>query len=175
MKKPIPASKLYLCDTRLGWIALALTQFGLRAASMPRPTPAAAMEDMGLSEELVLAQEEELADLPHRLRLYAEGVPTKFDDEVDLTWATPFQRAVLEALREVPYGETRSYRWLAEKAGSPRAVRAVGQVMAHNPVPIVLPCHRVVRSDGSLGGYSGGLEVKTQLLRLERAMDHQSR
>lgn len=168
--------KLYICSTRLGFVALARTPYGLRAASTPRPTPAAAVGDLGLPGELTVAPEEELGDLPQRLRLYAEGVPVAFDDEVDLTWATPFQRTVLTALREVPYGQTRSYRWLAERVGKPRAPRAVGQVLARNPVSIIVPCHRIVGSDGRLVGFGAGLPVKAQLLRLEgAALGHQSR
>ncbi len=70
----------------------------------------------------------------------------------------------------MPYGETRSYKWLAGEAGSPRAYRAVGQAMAKNPFPLVVPCHRVVASDGSLGGFSGGLDLKKALLDLERSL-----
>ena len=160
-------TKLYVCGTRLGWIAVALTPFGIRACSMPHNTREEALDELGAPNQLPMATVEELGDLPQQLRYYAEGVPTVFDSAVDLTWATPFQRTVLNELRNVPYGQTRSYGWLAEMAGSPGAVRAVGQVMASNPVPVIVPCHRIVRSDGSLGGYGAGLETKAQLLRLE--------
>jgi O-6-methylguanine DNA methyltransferase len=73
--------------------------------------------------------------------------------------------------REIPYGQTRSYGWLAARAGKPQAARAVGQAMAANPWPIIVPCHRVVSSNGHLGGYGGGLGMKERLLRLEGAID----
>ncbi len=79
-----------------------------------------------------------------------------------------FRRHVLDELRDVGYGTTVSYSQLAEAAGNPRAVRAVGSACATNPIPIVIPCHRVLRSDGSLGGYGGGLHVKRALLDLEQ-------
>ena len=82
--------------------------------------------------------------------------------------ATPFQAAVLDALLGIPYGETRSYLDIAHAVGNPKAVRAVGGANGSNPIPIVIPCHRVVGSDGSLTGFGGGLESKRYLLDLER-------
>ena len=71
------------------------------------------------------------------------------------------------ALNEIPYGETKTYKWIAEKIGKPAAVRAVGQALSKNPIPIVVPCHRVIESDGSIGGYSSGVNVKKRLLEME--------
>lgn len=87
--------------------------------------------------------------------------------EIDLSRYTPFQRKVWEVVKTIPHGETRSYKWVAEKLGNPRAVRAVGQALKKNPLPGVIPCHRVIRSDGSLGGFSRGLKKKRELLRSE--------
>lgn len=80
---------------------------------------------------------------------------------------TPFQNEVWDAIRQIPHGEVRSYRWIAEKIGNPKAVRAVGSAVGANAVSIFIPCHRVIRSDGTLGGYGGGIERKRQLLALE--------
>jgi O-6-methylguanine DNA methyltransferase len=99
---------------------------------------------------------------------YLAGVRSFFTVPVDLAAAGAFQRSVLDAARSIPFGELRSYRWIAEHTGSPAAVRAVGTALGRNPVPIVVPCHRVVRSDGALGGYAFGLDLKTRLLTLER-------
>jgi methylated-DNA-[protein]-cysteine S-methyltransferase len=88
---------------------------------------------------------------------------------VDLRLAHGFRLGVLEHLREIPYGHTESYAEVAAAAGSPRAVRAVGSACATNPLPVVVPCHRVVRSDGGMGGYLGGVAAKEYLLRLESA------
>lgn len=93
---------------------------------------------------------------------------------LDLTWparferGTPFEQSVWKAARSIPAGETRSYGWLAQKIGRPRAARAVGQALARNPLPVVFPCHRVIRSDGGLGGFASGTRVKKYLLELER-------
>jgi methylated-DNA-[protein]-cysteine S-methyltransferase len=100
---------------------------------------------------------------------YFDGRRVDFDLELDLTGAPPFTRAVLGELARVPYGEVTTYGSLATRVGSPRSARAVGTVMNRNPIPIVLPCHRVVGANGSLIGYAGGLDRKQALLRLEGA------
>ena len=101
---------------------------------------------------------------------YFEGRRRRFELALDLRLLGDFRQAVLERLAEVPYGEVTTYGALAASAGRPRAARAVGTFMNRNPVPIVLPCHRVVGSTGKLVGYGGGLERKRQLLALEGAL-----
>lgn len=110
---------------------------------------------------------EVFGDLPSRLVRYLDGERGMFNDSLDLSDLTGFQRAVLEAARAIPYGEVMSYGWLAQQVGKPKAARAVGQALARNPVPIVVPCHRVVGGDGSLTGFSGGLKMKRRLLEIE--------
>jgi O-6-methylguanine DNA methyltransferase len=101
---------------------------------------------------------------------YFAGRRTTFDLELDLRGLTEFTLRVLEELAKVPYGHTETYAELASRSGNARASRAVGMVMNRNPIPIVLPCHRIVGSSGSLVGYGGGLARKEQLLRLEGAI-----
>jgi methylated-DNA-[protein]-cysteine S-methyltransferase len=101
---------------------------------------------------------------------YFEGRRERFDLDVDLRGVARFAEGVLAELARVPYGTTTTYGALAARAGRPKAARAVGTVMNRNPLPIVLPCHRVVGSTGALVGYGGGLERKVQLLRLEGAL-----
>ncbi|MGB2985085.1 MAG: methylated-DNA--[protein]-cysteine S-methyltransferase [Phycisphaerae bacterium] len=116
----------------------------------------------------------ETPDLLPRLRKqvidYFAGKPTKFTVEVDLSGVPPFRQDVLKACWRIPYGGTASYADLAQTAGRPGAARAVGGAMAHNPLPLVIPCHRVLRSDGSLGGFSSprGIKEKERLLLLEK-------
>jgi methylated-DNA-[protein]-cysteine S-methyltransferase len=133
----------------------------LTALSMGEHTPAPAdhalREDHGPFRTAV----EQLAE-------YFAGERRIFDLPVAAA-GTVFQQRVWEALREIPYGQTRSYRTIAERIGNPRAVRAVGLASSRNPVGIVIPCHRVVGADGSLTGYAGGLDRKRLLLRLESA------
>ena len=109
---------------------------------------------------------------PARTQLdeYFDGKRQRFDLDVDLRLARDFGRAVLRELAAVPFGEVTTYGALAAQAGKPRAARAVGTIMNRNPIPIVLPCHRVVGANGSLVGYAGGLERKRSLLKLEGAI-----
>jgi methylated-DNA-[protein]-cysteine S-methyltransferase len=100
---------------------------------------------------------------------YFNGKPVKFRVKIDLSGMPPFRQAVLNACLRVPFGKTASYGDLALAAGSPGAARAVGGAMAHNPLPLIIPCHRILRSDGSIGGFSSprGIKEKQRLLRLE--------
>ena len=107
-------------------------------------------------------------DLIKRFQAYFSGQTVDFPDELDYSGFTPFQRGVWEATRQIPYGQTRSYGWVAQQMGKPGAARAVGQALGKNPFPIIVPCHRVLAGDGGLGGFSGGLEIKKSLLALEK-------
>ena len=95
------------------------------------------------------------------------GTSIEFNDELDLSGTTPFQQRIWRVTRLIPYGEIRNYGWVAAQAGNPLASRAAGQALGRNPVPIVVPCHRVIASGGKLGGFSGGLDMKKRLLALE--------
>lgn len=109
-----------------------------------------------------------------QLREYFEGTRTDFDVAYDLE-GTPFQKAVWKALIEVPYGKTASYKEIAAAAGSEKAVRAVGNANNKNPIPIMIPCHRIIGSNGALVGYGGGLDKKTYLLEIEKEQTAQER
>lgn len=98
---------------------------------------------------------------------YLQGREVDFDVEVDISHLGSFTRKVLNELRKIPYGETRSYGWLAKKVGKPGAARAVGQALKRNPIPIIIPCHRIIRDDGTIGGFSMGVNIKERLLALE--------
>ena len=115
----------------------------------------------------LLSAPDRLTAPARQLGEYFAGRRRRFALPLDLRLARGFRRTVLEALRQVGYGATLSYAALAAAAGNPRAVRAAAGACSHNPIPIVVPCHRVVRSDGSIGQYLGGPEVKTALLSAE--------
>jgi methylated-DNA-[protein]-cysteine S-methyltransferase len=114
-------------------------------------------------------------NLARHLQSYAAGKSVAFTVPLDLSAGTPFQRKVWRALCEIPRGQTRSYAWVARRIGRPRAVRAVGAACGANPISILIPCHRVIASDGSLGGFGGGLALKRRLLALEGADRRQAR
>jgi methylated-DNA-[protein]-cysteine S-methyltransferase len=98
---------------------------------------------------------------------YFESGRSDFTQKIVFTKGTDFEREIWLTLKEIPYGETRTYKWLASKIGKPTASRAVGQALSRNPLPIILPCHRVIESDGSIGGYSSGVNIKRRLLDME--------
>ncbi len=106
-------------------------------------------------------------DLAKSLCSYAQGTVVDFDTHVDLTALPPFTSLVLTEIRRIPYGRLMSYGTIARLLGCPHAARAVGQALKRNPIPVVIPCHRVVRDDGTLGGFDMGQDMKTKLLALE--------
>ena len=117
------------------------------------------------------AAEEHIEEVARQRGEYFAGERREFTVPVDFSGvATPFRRRATEALAQIPYGETITYAQLATLAGNPRAVRAAASACARNPLPILFPCHRVIRSDGSLGQYRGGTETKRALLEMERAL-----
>lgn len=156
-------------ETTAGWVGIMGSVAGLRRATLPQPSKHAAY--IALGNGLKDAQEtpRRYTSLTERYQAYFQGQPVDFADTLDLSGATPFQRAVWQSAGEIPFGQTRSYSWVAGRAGNPRAVRAAGQALSLNPLPIIVPCHRVLAKDGGLGGYSGGLPVKKMLLELEAA------
>ena len=98
---------------------------------------------------------------------YFQGADRGFNQKIKFLEGTDFEKKVWSCLKNIPFGETRTYKWIAEKIGNPSATRAVGQALSKNPVPIVLPCHRIIESDGSIGGYSSGVNIKRRLLEME--------
>ncbi len=112
---------------------------------------------------------EKLKSVACQLAEYFSGKRQSFTCKLDLAQGTGFQQRVWKTLQSIPHGETKSYAWVAESIGKPRAVRAVGGANGKNPIPIIVPCHRVIRKDGSIGGYTGGLDKKRFLLGLEGA------
>jgi methylated-DNA-[protein]-cysteine S-methyltransferase len=161
-----------LSETPLGMLLLARTDRGLCRIEYD-PEAERGVETLARRfGRRVLRAPGALDDARRQLDEYFEGRRQAFELDLDLGLATkPFSRRVLEQLARVPYGEVTTYGELAAQAGAPRAARAVGTVMNRNPIPIVLPCHRVVGASGSLVGYGGGLPRKEALLRLESALD----
>jgi len=157
-------------DSPIGSLWLAATPAGLVRVGFPREADTFVADVAASLSPRVVELPTRLDAVRRQLDEYFAGRRTHFDIPVDLGLAKGFRRIVLERLyAEVGYGQTLSYLELAARAGSPKASRAVGSAMATNPVPIVVPCHRVLRTGGHLGGYGGGLEVKRWLLALEGA------
>ncbi len=157
-------------DTPVGSLLLAATERGIVRVAFASEGHDTVLE--ALAQRLsprILRAPRRLDSAAGELDEYFAGRRTAFDLPLDLSLAKGFRREVLEHLRAIGFGRTETYTEVAAATGSPRAVRAVGSACATNPLPVVIPCHRVLRSDGSLGGYLGGLEAKRTLLDLEAA------
>jgi methylated-DNA-[protein]-cysteine S-methyltransferase len=153
-------------STPWGWMGLSETQKGLDMIVLPKRSKQA------VSAELAAAVtphrgSERLEAAKRQVLDYLNGRRDRFDLPLDLSKGTGFQRQVWRTLQRVPYGKLRSYRWVAARVGGPSYARAVGNAVGANPLPIVIPCHRIVAQDASLGGFSGGLPTKRKLLTLE--------
>ncbi|MCA8990345.1 MAG: MGMT family protein [Planctomycetaceae bacterium] len=159
--------------TELGWIVLQGTKRGVTDLTFGHET----LEDAIEATRHWEAGEVDFAWYPKACRLltkFAAGKRVELAGiPIDTQQMTPFQSRVIEQLRQIPFGSTRTYAELAQLSGSPGAARAVGTVMANNRIPLLLPCHRVVGSNGHLGGYSApqGLDMKRRLLALEKSQD----
>ncbi|MGN6744209.1 MAG: methylated-DNA--[protein]-cysteine S-methyltransferase [Amnibacterium sp.] len=156
-------------DSPLGPLLVAATEQGVARLAFAIEDEAAVLD--GLAARVgprVLRAPRRLDAAARWLDAYFTGAHDPYPGPLDLRLARGFRLAVLERLRAVPFGATISYAALAARADAPRAVRAVGTACATNPVPLVVPCHRVVRSDGTTGAYRGGAEAKVRLLALER-------
>jgi len=172
-RKPVPgantALKYGLVETDLGWIGVAGGPAGLVAVTHPLASPGDVELELQRFNRQVRMERDDGAfeDVLGQVVRHFRGERVEFRVELDPTLGTPFQREVWRALRSLPYGSTASYGWIARQVGRPKGPRAVGQAVGSNPWPIIVPCHRVLAGDGTLGGFGGGLALKRALLKLE--------
>jgi O-6-methylguanine DNA methyltransferase len=159
-------------NTAAGWIAVLASAEGLIENSLPQISKENALNSLHIVKynTFFSPAPNRFADLAGRFSEYFAGKKASFPDRLDLAAATPFQRNVWEAARQIDYGQTKSYGWLADTINKHGAARAVGHALGKNPLPIIVPCHRVIGSKGDLTGFSGGLDVKRRLLEIEGAI-----
>jgi len=151
------AGEVHHYDSPVGWLELVVSDRGVRSVSfIPKPKVRQTLPDNPIIQKLV-----------KELDRYFAGESITFSVPLDPPEGTEFQREVWEQLTTIPYGETRSYGEVAEAMGRRRSARAVGNANGSNSIPIIIPCHRVIKSDGSLGGYGSGVHIKKFLLNLE--------
>jgi O-6-methylguanine DNA methyltransferase len=155
--------------TPWGWMGMSETKKGIDAIVLPKPSRSAVEAALRSSRDEPIDHQtsERLEAAQTQVIEYLTRMRQSFDFPLDLSKGTSFQRLVWRMLQRVPYGKLRSYRWIAARVGGCQYARAVGNAVGANPVPIVIPCHRIVAHDGALGGFSGGLSVKRKLLTLE--------
>jgi methylated-DNA-[protein]-cysteine S-methyltransferase len=160
-------------DSPLGTIIVGATREGLVRVGLPAEQEDDVLQQLAerVSARILHASRDSLTQTRRELDEYFGRDRRVFGIPLDWRLTSGFRREVLRATAQIPYGHTASYRDVATRAGSPGAVRAAGSALATNPLPIVVPCHRVLRTGGALGGYGGGIEMKQTLLELEGALD----
>ena len=168
----LPGAAIYWCavSAPIGRVFVAASDSGLLRVSFRHREESFVDELREHTEADVVRSPARTADIVEQLRDYFAGERRRFDVRLDLRRVSPFQRRVLLAATRVPAGEVVSYGEIARRIGEPGGSRAVGQALGHNPIPIVIPCHRVVAAGGGIGGYTGGLAIKRKLLRLEGSL-----
>ena len=158
-------------ETPHGWVGVLASEHGIRRTTLPETSIEACREKLGSAIDDADRTPDKFVNLRRKIERFLDGEDEDFGGvPIDVEDASPFHRAAWQACRTIPAGETRPYRWLASAAGRPNAPRAAGQAMARNRLPFLIPCHRVIASDGSLGGYGSGrtrLELKKRLLEME--------
>jgi methylated-DNA-[protein]-cysteine S-methyltransferase len=166
----LPVLRYVTFDTELGRFLVTRSEVGLRSVRFAKNLDAGRALSQLTRGLRVMAVEDRISlrRVVDSIREYLNGSRDGFDHRLDLSETTDFGRKVLEATGRIPYGKLRTYKSIAQEIGSPRATRPVGQALARNHLPIIIPCHRVVNSDGSLGGYSGGgTDMKRRLIEIE--------
>ena len=157
-------------ETEMGWVAAVANERGVLRMSLPERVFERAYDHVRPEIEHAELDPERLTGVREQVQAYCAGADVDLTNvPVDMTSMSPFFKRAREACRSIPSGETRTYAWLADRAGNARAARGAGQAMAKNPVALLVPCHRVIGSDGGLHGFGGGvgLPLKEQLLNME--------
>ena len=157
-------------ETDLGWVAVVAGDDGVRRMSLPERTPDIAAAAAQVIDLAPRHDPEVVSGIRDAVVAFCAGQPVDLTKlPIDTEWASEFFSRAWKACRSIPAGQTRTYAWLAAEAGNARAARGAGQAMARNPFPLLVPCHRVVGSDGQLHGFGGGigLPLKARLLEME--------
>jgi methylated-DNA-[protein]-cysteine S-methyltransferase len=163
------ASVVFVFQTQWGWMGISETSKGIDAVVMPQASRQALLSELPAdSVELLEGRaSSRLREAQAQLIDYLDGARQSFDLPLDLSGGTSFQQQVWRTLLSISYGRLRSYQWVAMRVGGSHYARAVGNAVGANPMPIIIPCHRIVAHDGSIGGFSCGLPLKRKLLTLE--------
>ena len=160
--------KYAIFKTALGHMGMVASPKGLHIIILPRKTEKEVQRELADHYTVALYRDDaKLKGFSGKIIEYLNGKKVLFKENLDVEGATPFEVKVWDAIFGIPYGEVRSYAWVARQIGSPNEVRAVGQALKRNRLPIIIPCHRVINKSGSLGGFLGGVELKRKLLQIE--------
>jgi methylated-DNA-[protein]-cysteine S-methyltransferase len=168
----VSAYRYDIFETEMGWVAVVMSDFGVRRMSLPERLLERAYDHVRPEIEHAELDPDSVSGIREQVQAYCAGAEVDLTEiPIDTTSMSPFFKRAREACRSIPSGETRTYAWLADQAGNGRAARGAGQAMAKNPVALLVPCHRVIGSDGALHGFGGGegLPLKQRLLNMENA------
>ena len=169
--QPNSAIRYHICTTAFGYTAILFQTepFLVKRIFLPHSHKKALKKRIQKTGPAKPGHNRAVLNMCKDIQAYFEGVPIKAPCKfLDISRLTPLQRSVLEAVSSVPHGEVRSYGQIAAQVGHPRACRFIGTTLARNPFPILIPCHRIVRADGSPGGFYGGTDLKKRMLLLEK-------
>jgi O-6-methylguanine DNA methyltransferase len=160
--------KYSIFKTALGFMGAVASDKGLHMVILPQPSELAVKQKLEehYTEELI-RDERAFAPLAKKIKEHLAGKKIVYKEKFDAGGATPFELKVWDITYGIPYGEVRSYDWVAKQLGNAKEVRAVGRALKHNRLPIIIPCHRVIKKTGDLGGFAGGVELKRKLLKIE--------
>ena len=153
--------------TPLGWTGVAATPAGIYRVALALSGEPEFLKTLRILHPSPEKRGDKLAGVEKEFHLYFRGMLKQFSCKLDLTGGTYFQQQVWRKLMTIPFGKTKSYKWLARSVNRPKAFRAAGNANGRNPVPVIVPCHRVIRQNGDLGGFTGGTHLKQFLLDLE--------
>ncbi len=140
---------------------------GIHMLILPKKDPDEIIKELETHYLELVRDDKPFQKIASKINDYFSGKPVKFSEKMDLAGSTPFELKVWDITLGIPRGEVRSYEWVAKQLGDAKKVRAVGQALGRNRLPLIIPCHRVIKKEGDLGGFSGGVEMKRQLLKLE--------
>lgn len=152
-------------DTPIGKVFISKTDKGINLITWQKDKW---NEYCRMNKSNLKKDDKKLKAIADKMKKYFSGKRVSFNEKMDISQRNPLEKKVWKEMQKIPYGQTRSYKWLAGKAGNKKLARAVGNACAKNPVPIIVPCHRVIKSDGGLGGFAGGLNRKRILLKIEK-------
>ena len=164
----MPGPLIYtMFRTPLGWTGVAATPAGICRVVLSLSGEPGFLKILRTLHPTPKRSGDKLASVEEEFHRYFQGMLKQFSCKLDLTRGTCFQQQVWRKLMTIPFGKTRSYQWLARSINRPKAFRAAGNANGKNPIPVIVPCHRVIRQNGSLGGFTGGAYLKQFLLDLE--------
>jgi len=154
-------------ETSYGHMGVVASDSGLHMIVLPKKKPAEVKAELEIRYVELVRDENKFKNIINKFNNYFDGKQIKFTEIMDLSGSTPFELKVWDITMGIPKGEVRSYEWVARQLGNPAEARAVGQALGRNRLPIIIPCHRVIKKEGDLGGFSAGAQMKRILLKIE--------